>query len=83
MDKLSFNCANIHCSLEMIILHNRAMLLKPIIRKLRLGRLEKLYIRFNRVWEGEVSWDLFRYYFLQYKKRVIFDDNQINYVFLD
>ena len=83
MDQIGLNCANIHCCLEMAILHNRAMLLKPIIQKLRLGRLEKLYRRFNRVWEDEVSWYVFRFYFLQYKKRATFEDHQINYVFLD
>ena len=65
MDNLAFNCANIHCFLEMIVLQNESVLLKPIIQKLRLGRLEKLYRRFNRVWYSEVSWKLFRFYFLK------------------
>ena len=59
MDNLAFHCANIHCCLEMIVLHKKLMLLKPIIQKLRLNRLEKLYRRFNRCWEDEVSWKLF------------------------
>ena len=83
MDNLAFHCANIHCCLQMIVLHKKLMLLKPIIQKLRLGRLEKLYRRFNRCWEDEVSWKLFRFYFLQYKKRVTIAESQINYVFLD
>ena len=83
MDKLAFNCANIHCCLEMIILHKKFILLKPIIQKLRLGRLEKLYRRFNRCWEDEVSWKLFRFYFLQYKKRVTIAESHINYIYLD
>ena len=82
MKRLAFNCANIRCSLEMIVLHNRVMLLKPIIQKLQLGRLEKLYRRFNRCWEDEVSWGLFRFYFLQYKSCKV-AESQINYVFLD
>jgi hypothetical protein len=68
MDNLAFHCTNIHCCLQMIVLHKKLMLLKPIIQKLRLGRLEKLYRRFNRCWEDEVSWKLFRFYSLQYKK---------------
>ena len=68
MDNLAFYCANIHCCLQMIVLNKKLMLLKPIIQKLRLGRLEKLYRRFNRCWEDEVSWKLFRFYSLQYKK---------------
>ena len=78
MDNLAFHCANIHCCLQMIVLHKKLMLLKPIIQKLRLGRLEKLYRRFNRCWEDEVSWKLFRFYFLQYKKRVTIAWQDIN-----
>ena len=83
MDKLAFNCANIHCCFEMIVLHNRFMLLKPIIQKLRLWRLELLYRRFNRCWDDEVSWELFRFSFLQYKERVTVTESQINYIYLD
>ena len=82
MDQIGLNCANIHCCLEMIILHNREMLLKPIIQKMRLGRLEKLYRRFNRVWEDEVSWDVFRFYFLKYKRCKVVSP-EINYIYLD
>ena len=64
MNRLSLNCANIHCTLEMTVLHNKVVLLKPIIQKLRLGRLEKLYRRFDRGWHGEVSWNSFKFYFL-------------------
>ena len=83
MNKLSLNCASIHCFLEMIVLHNQSMLLKPIIQKLRLGRLEKLYRRFNRCWEDEVSWKLFRFYFLKYRRRVTVTSPEINYVYID
>ena len=83
MDNLAFNSANIHCCLEMIVLHNKSMLLKPIIQKLRLGRLEKLYRPFNRCWEGEVSWELFRFYFLKYRKSVTVVSPEINYIYLD
>ena len=83
MNTLALNCASIHCFLEMIVLHNKSMLLKPIIQKLRLGRLEKLYRRFNRCWEGEVTWKLFRFYFLKYRKSVIVTSHEINYVYLD
>ena len=83
MDKLALNCANIHCCLEMIILHNKSVLLKPIIQKLRLGRLELLYRGFNRCWEGEVTWKLFRFYFLKYRISVTLTSPEINYVYLD
>ena len=83
MSKLAINCANIHCMLEMIVLHNKSVLLTPIIQKLRLGRLEKLYRRFNRCWEGEVTWDLFRFYFLKYRSGITVTESQINYVYLD
>lgn len=83
MDQIGFHCANIHCFLEMVVLHNKLVLLKPIIQKLRLGRLEKLDIRFNRCWEDEVSLKLFRFYFLQYKKKVSVTSSEINYIYLD
>ena len=86
MNELALNCANIHGMLEMVVLHNRSVLLKPIIQKLRLGQLERLYRRFNRVWYGEVGWDLFRFYFLQYRiglKECITEKLDINYVYLD
>ena len=83
MDQVGFHCANIHCFLEMVVLHNKLVLLKPIIQKLRLGRLEKLDIRFNRCWEDEVSLKLFRFYFLQYKKKVSVTSSEINYIYLD
>ena len=75
MDNLAFHCANIHCCFEMTVLHNRVMLLKPIIQKLILGR------RFNRCWQDEVSWKLFRFYFLQYRSGKVV--SQINYIYLD
>ena len=78
MDKLALNCANIHCCLEMIVLHNRLLLMKPIIQRLRLGRLEKLYRRFNRVWYGEVSWKLFKLYFLKYRSGTTVAEPEIN-----
>ena len=68
MKEIAFNCASIHCMLHMIVLHNKAVLLKPIIEKLRLGRLEKLYNKFNNIWNDEVSYNLFRFYFLHYRK---------------
>ena len=86
MNKLALNCASIHCFLEMIVLHNKSVLLKPIIEKLRLGRLEKLYRRFDRCWHGEVSWNLFRFYFLHYRSGIrefITKKPEINYVYLD
>ena len=81
---MNLNCANIHCTLEMIVLHNRSVLFRPIIEKLRLGRLEKLYRRFNRVWEDEVSYNLFRFYFLHYRKGLnSLKKSDINYIYLD
>ena len=70
----------------MVVLHNKTVLLQPIIQRLRLGRLETLYRRFNRVWYGEVGWDLFRFYFLQCRgglKEFITKKTDINYVYLD
>ena len=80
---LALNTASIHCFLQMVVLHNQRVLLKPIIQKLRLGRLEKLYRRFDRCWHGEVSWGLFRFYFLHYQsgiKEFITTKYEINYV---
>ena len=83
MNQLGFHSASIHCCLEMIVLHNKSVLLKPIIQKLRLARLEKLYRRFNRCWHEEVSWELFRFYFLKYRSGITVTESQINYVYLD
>ena len=81
---MNLNVAYIHCCLEMIVLHNRSLLFTPIIEKLRLGRLEKLYTKFSRVWDDEVSYNLFRFYFLHYRKGLKdLKRSEINYIYLD
>ena len=82
---MNLNCANIHCCLEMIVRYNRLVLFKPIIDKLRLGRLEKLYKRFSRVFHDEVTYNLFRFHFMHYKKGLngLNKRSEINYVYLD
>ena len=84
MDQLGFHCANIHCFLEMVVLHNKIVLLKPIIQKLRLGRLEKLYTRFNRCYHDDVDYNLCRFYFLHYRSGLNqLKKCEINYIYLD
>ena len=81
---MNLNVANIHCCLEMIVQYNRSVLFRPIIDKLRLGRLERLYRRFSRVWDDEVSYNLFRFYFLHYRKGLKdLKRSEINYIYLD
>ena len=81
---MNLNLANIHCTLHMIVEHNRSVLFRPIIEKLKLGRLEKLYTKFSRVWDDEVSYNLFRFYFLHYRKGLKdLKRSEINYIYLD
>ena len=78
INKLGMHIASLHCFLHMITIHNKIIILTPIIQKLKLGRFEKLYLRFKNIWfkSVDISYSKFLFYLQHYPDHLI---KQINY----